>query len=135
MDNHMARSLEDVKNTLEQDGLYVSVMGDDGLWIAADVQLIGTDITFSRDICVLLACGNGQWVAKFTAAPPSTCDIEGSLAELEPRVRDVFRSQRAGHVSLWEAFSNVVGDPNAYLNSGVRDKRGEEKGSGVDSQE
>jgi hypothetical protein len=112
----MTITLIDVKEKLEQEGLCVTASRPEALWIADDVETIpGTEIPFSRKVCTLETVDN-QWVARFAVFPPATCDVYGSLVDLQNSILSVFQHCRTSHVSLWIAFSQVIGDPNSYIN-------------------
>jgi hypothetical protein len=111
----MALTIHEVKSDLEQDGLYVSLLRGDRLWIAADVQLNPQSLVpFSKNICILESSGNDRWVARFVLTPPFTCDVGGSLSELHSLVRAVFGFYHSENVSLRDAFAHVIGDPDDY---------------------
>lgn len=111
----MTLDIADVKNKLRRDGFYVSAPRADALWIADDVMAIpDTDITFSKHVCTLERADD-QWVARFGVRPPLTCDVYGSLDDLYPRISRVFTYCRNDRVSLWAAFSQVIGEPTCYL--------------------
>ena len=108
-------SLLDVQARLETEGLYVSPVAPDFLWIALGSSLIRrSEIVFSKEFCTLRK-GGEQWIASFPSNPPLTYEMMGSLPDLESLIIKVFHQSSLSGVPLGKAFSDIEPDSERYL--------------------
>ena len=114
----MTQNLEDLRKALEADGLYCGVHSDTQLFVGSDLVQSDFGSPVAKNFCTVAPIGD-QWVAQFWTIAPSSSDVIGTLSELEDLIRAVFRHQATEHVTLFEAFASVKGDPWAYRDASL----------------